>query len=58
MERPINPVNRPRRLRNGGKTKVFLLYEGGEIAREYRNEITHVSVSPNVTEIPKDMFRD
>ena len=55
MERP---VNRPRRLRNGGKTKVFLLYEGGEIAREYRNEITHVSVSPNVTEIPKDMFRD
>ena len=55
MERPINC---PRRLRDGDRMEVSLLYEGGEIAGEYRNEITHVSVSPNVTEIPKDMFRD
>lgn len=37
--------------------EVFLLYEGGEVADELKNTLTHVRISPKVREIPNHAFR-
>ncbi|EJK52270.1 hypothetical protein THAOC_28478, partial [Thalassiosira oceanica] len=39
-------------LRNGNRTRVFLLYEGGKVTEELSGKITHVRVGPQVKEIP------
>ncbi|EJK61745.1 hypothetical protein THAOC_17710 [Thalassiosira oceanica] len=37
---------------------VFLLYEGGEVAEEFRSKVTHVRVAPHVRRIPDHAFED
>ena len=37
--------------------EVFLLYEGGDIAKELRSKLTHVRVGPQVKKIPNSVFR-
>ena len=36
---------------------VFLLYEGGEVAKKLKTKLSRVRIAPLVTEIPHDTFR-
>ena len=52
----MNPMAVPLGQQAASEPEVFLLYEGGRVARELRSTLTHVRVGPQVREIPDAAF--